>query len=302
MNNKKILIESRSQRKIEKKQFLYFMYLIMIRYITNYANIIFSFAFPIVWLICGYYIWAKQAGSYATEYYLSFYTSYSLMPAASLGIMALAITFGADRINNMNKIYAILNVSPTKYFIANYITVFIQFFIVSNIILLVGNFGFMKMLPNGNQFFLAPAKYFFLLFTGLYTFTICFIFSIGLSLVGKRYATLYLSLLVYYYINLFLSGTMIPVYTFDPNGFLDPSKNWFKWIQYMFPLGVGSRLNWNIINPYFWTWNSDWLVFVSPILQAFCICLIIWKHKSIWRYHKDIDISKKRKIFSTKHL
>lgn len=129
--NRNLLIETKIQRKIDRNQFWYFMYLIIIRYITNYANIIFSFIFPMVWLISGYYIWAKQAGLFAPEYYLSFYTSYSLMPAASLGLMSLALTFGADRINNMNKIYATLNISPLKYFLANYITVFIQFFLIS---------------------------------------------------------------------------------------------------------------------------------------------------------------------------
>lgn len=157
--------------------------------------------------------------------------------------------------------------------------------------LLIGNFGFIQDASGSPWLLLSASKYFSILFTDVYVFMLCFIFSIGLSMIGKNFGTLYVVLLIYYYINLFLSGVMIPVYSYDPNSLLRPNENWFKWIQYITPLGSGARLNQNITITSGWTWSSDWLAFVSPISQAICIYLIVWKI-GFWRYHKNISKKK----------
>lgn len=94
--------------KIQKYQFAYLLRLVSIRYFSNFLGVIFGTIFPIIWLIASFYIWGKNNSTY---YFVSTYTTLSLMPAASLGLMSFPINFGSDRISKLNKVYATLNVS-----------------------------------------------------------------------------------------------------------------------------------------------------------------------------------------------
>lgn len=307
----KFLLNKNERNKIMKHQFLYLFSFVLLKYLTNWLNIIFSFIFPIVWLIAGYFIWAKNNHDYGAMSFLMFYTSYSLMPMASLGLMSLPMTLGMDRISNILKIYAVFNVPPWKYFLSNYLILLIQFIFIFNIILLVGNFGLMTHLPlneyatglqlhtDANYLLISAQQYFSFFFTNIYIFTVCFCISLALSHIGKRWLTLYMLLNIVYYVNLFLSGTMIPVYAFDPNGLTHPNKLWFKWIQYCTPLGCGARLLWNISSPIYWTWNSDWLCFLLPLLEILVSLLTVYKLKSVWRAHKTVL---KKDIYETNIL
>lgn len=291
-NINKILVDTATQNKIKKFRFWYLFYLIFYKYITNFMGLFFSLIFPIIWVIVGYFIWGR-GNDEANQSYVIMYLSFSLMPVASLGLMSLPINFGTDRMNNITKIYATLNISQEKYLLANYFVILLQTTLIVNVILLMGNFLFIGDVANNKALLIPASEYFAVLFCDLYTFSVCFAFSIGLSLIGKRFSVLFMILLSYYYVNLFLSGTIIPSYTYDPNG------QWFKWVQYITPIGSGARLD-NMITAHFNPgfahafpglnpdWETDWLAFVSPLLQAGCIAIIVYK-VSFWRYHRDIN-------------
>lgn len=263
-----------------KNKFLYLMYFCLIRYLSNIPGIIFGIVFPIVWLIAAYYIWGQ---TYGPGYFINMYTSFSLLPAASLGLMSFPMNFGVDRISKMEKIYATLNINKITYLSANYLVVLLEFLIVTNIILLLGNFLFIGDVSHATTDLISANEYFAVMFTNVYTFSLCFIFSLGLSLIGKRANVLFTSVLIYYYISIFISGIVIPSYAYDPQSFKNPEANWFKWLQYITPIGSGSRLNENIVYPLAWTWKTDWLCFVSPIAQASIIAYLVYKLSS-WRF------------------
>lgn len=270
-----------------KKQFLYLLWLVSVRYFSNFLGVVFSWIFPIVWLIASFYIWGKHN---EPSYFVTSYITLSLMPTLSLGLMSFPINFGSDRISKITKFYATLNISQEKYFIANLVISGVQFLIITNIILLLGNFLFVgDLLPKGVQYLISAKEYFGVLFSDVYIYVVCFIFSLGISLIGKSFSILYTFALVYYYVNLFTSGVMIPIFAYDPNAAIHPDQNWFKWLEYWTPIGAGCRLDLNIVLPDAWTWNADWLCFVSPLVQAVIILYFVEKN-SIWRYHRVSNI------------
>lgn len=236
-------------------------------------NIIFTFLFPIIWTIASYYIWGQgkdQNGNYTFSFLLP---SLTLLPAISLGLMAVPFTFGFDRLNNRNKIYASLNIKPFEYFIANFMITFVNFFLVTNLMLILGDFAFLNGSLKWDQYLLILINNSFLLFV---TFTI----SIVLTLQAKTDKSLYIIILMYFYIVLFLSGVTIPAISYNPEAFTG-GLNWFKWVQYLTPLGSGAIININIALPQFWNWNTDFLAILSPILQL-SIALVILKFQFNW--------------------
>lgn len=52
-----MMITTKESMMIKKYQFLYLIYLVFIRYMSNIMGVFFGLVFPIVWLIASYYIW-----------------------------------------------------------------------------------------------------------------------------------------------------------------------------------------------------------------------------------------------------
>ncbi len=281
---------------INKYKVLYLIYLVALKYLKNPIGLFFSFFFPIIWIIIAYFIWGS--GSYDNHVgYILQYTGFSLIPVASLGIMSLPIVFAVDRIYNITKIYSILNISQIKYIMINYLIILIQLLIVINIVLLLGNFLFIGDIAKAHSLLISANVYFAILFSDIFIFSSCFFLSLLFSLFGSKVASIFSLLLTYYYISIFVSGTFIPSFIYIKEG----EYNWLKWLQYLTPIGCGGRII-NIItlnldktfayehlfNQLKITWNSDWLMLISPILQG-ALGFFMFVKLSVWRGKKNLN-------------
>lgn len=90
----------------------------------------------------------KQTNIPEWIFYL-FYTRYDLTAAIMIGVLGFSILssffiFAPIKQFNINKIYNNLNISKEKFYSAIYLINFIQVFILTNIALLVYNYGILK--------------------------------------------------------------------------------------------------------------------------------------------------------------
>lgn len=236
-----------------------------------------------------------------------------LIPVCYFGIISFSLVFGSAKSLNLTKIYSTLNISPEKYFLVNFIINLIQTVIVVNVILLIYNFLMVKNLQHLDNFMIPASQYFAFVFIAIFAFFLTFGFSVLICIMSDRASIILSIAFLYYLICLTTSGTLISSQFYDlvPN---NPNP-WFKWLQYVTPIGSMQRLSiievnatWYfkdqeiLITPNnyfnyteFTTWSTDWLAFVSPIVQSVVLWTIVFKF-GVWRYHRDINTKNLKEI------
>lgn len=290
----------------------------------------FSYLLPIIMIILMYYLQMKvqinQANS-GSPTYIKQMTIYDstiwisgiiLVPALGFALIPICFIFGASRTERINKIYSTYNISPEKYFIYNFLILLIQQLVISNVLLLVYNFLLVKDLLHQNDYLLSANEYFAIIFSNIYGFGLTYILGILICLAGDKFSGIVSIMFLYYLFTLFSSGTIIPSWIYTIGG---PNANdtWYKWLAYITPIGSAQRFSIMAINDH-WIpisnhlletmrndhnnpgfnqtyifipndWATDWLAFVSPLLQASIATFLIYKFLG-WRYHRDINTLK----------
>lgn len=253
--------------------------LYLYKFIKNPLNVIFSILFPIVWLIISYYAWGRITNESISGFstpnsaYLTYFpftvSGYFLLAATSISIMNFPNIIASDRINRRVKIYRTLNINKYQYIFTNCLVNFFFFFIVFFIQIIVANFGFNLNLK---------ANYFFgIFFIDLFVFILMLLIAIFLSQYGKTDRSIMLIPLLVFYPILFLSGNTIPSYTLDPDGV------WFKYVQFLEPVGAGSYLTQNLIIESIYgysnfDWKVDFLSILIPLLEAIIFGFLALKY------------------------
>lgn len=173
--------------------------------------------------------------------------------------MNLPYIIASDRINRRIKIYRTLNINKYQYIFTNCLINFFFFFLVFFIQIIVANFGFNLNLS---------ASYFFgIFFIDIFVFILMIFIAIFLSQFGKTDRSIMLLPLLVFYPILFLSGNTIPSYSIDPDGV------WFKYVQFLEPVGAGSYITQNLIIESIYgysnfDWKVDFLSILIPLLEA----------------------------------
>lgn len=251
----------------------------MYKFVKNPLNVIFSVIFPIALLIISYYGWGRIQGDSIGGFssingtlltYFPFTASgYFLLAASSISLMNLPYIVASDRINRRIKIYRTLNINKYQYIFTNCLINFFFFFIVFFIQIIVANFGFDLNLP---------ASYFFgIFFIDIFVFILMIFIAIFLSQFGKTDRSIMLLPLLVFYPILFLSGNTIPSYSIDPDGV------WFKYVQFLEPVGAGSYITQNLIIESIYghsnfDWKVDFLSILIPLLEAIIFGALAFKY------------------------
>lgn len=243
--------------------------LYLYKFVKNPLNVIFSVIFPIALLIISYYGWGRIQGesiggvSSINGTLLTYFpftaSGYFLLAASSISLMNLPYIIASDRINRRIKIYRTLNINKYQYIFTNCLINFFFFFLVFFIQIIVANFGFNLNLS---------ASYFFgIFFIDIFVFILMIFIAIFLSQFGKTDRSIMLLPLLVFYPILFLSGNTIPSYSIDPDGV------WFKYVQFLEPVGAGSYITQNLIIESIYgysnfDWKVDFLSILIPLLEA----------------------------------
>lgn len=258
------------------------IFLYLYKFVKNPLNVIFSILFPIALLIISYYAWGSiqsdsiggvsSTSSNPLTYFPFTVSGYFLLAASSISLMNFPYIIASDRINRRVKIYRTLNINKYQYIFTNCLINFFFFFIVFFIQIIVANFGFGLNLSAG---------YFFgIFFIDLFVFILMLSIAILLAQFGKTYRSMMLLPLLVFYPILFLSGNTIPSYSIDPNGV------WFKYVQFLEPVGAGSYITQNLIiesiygqyNLKLFDWKVDFLSILIPLIEAIICGALAFKY------------------------
>ncbi|WP_027119453.1 ABC transporter permease [[Mycoplasma] testudinis] len=244
------------------------------KFVKNPLNIVFSVLWPIAWIIISYFAWGRgfQEGingfSGNANFFIFTAPGYFLMAATSISLANVPNTIAADRIYNRVKIFRTLNINRTQYIFTHCIVNFSVFLFVFLVQLLISNFAF--------ELNLSASTFFSIFFLDLFAFILMLFLALFLSQFGKTDRSINLIGTVVFYPILFLSGNSIPAFSIDPNGV------WFKYVQFLEPVGGAAYFSQNIIlqDTFGFSqidWKVDWLGIIIPVAEAVIFGLITWK-------------------------
>lgn len=252
------------------KQIVFFK-MLWKKYFTFPVNLVSSLIFPIVWIFIFAVIYNSNTEINTNPVNIRMDVGTILIATFPTTIfLNLPILIGGYRVDSIYKYFPIMQFSRMKFLL----TIFLQYFLIYLFVFNLQYIIFLGIYPNT----FSAIEY--LLFLGISFFAFClsFLFCIGLSMVSiKERKNIYLFSLTYFLLVMITSGFLIPITTLDANYFTnDGADSWFKWVQYVTPVGWCTRIYALYLVPKLWS-SSDILLVISPLLQVGLLSFWIFK-------------------------
>lgn len=251
------------------------LFLYTYKFFKNPLNTIFSIVFPIAWIIISYFSWGRGEDTgingfdQKTNYFTFSVSGYLLLSATSISLMNIPNVIANDRIHNRVKVFRTFNITKYEYLTVHCLVNFLIFFLVFTTQLLISNFGFGLNLK--------PTAFFQIFFLDLLAFIFMLPLAIFLSNFGSTDRTVILISLLVFYPILFLSGNFIPTYSIDRNNV------WFKYVQFLSPIGSAAYFSQNILLHSIFqksqlNFNFDFLGILIPVFEAIIFSFLGFKY------------------------
>lgn len=256
---------------------LYLLYLY--KQVKNPLNIVFIYLFPIIFLLIVYFAYGRD------NYYnpvlfgnnfknINFPTiavtspGVYLLAAITITIMSLPSMIGSDRLHKRIKVFKTWKVSKYDYLISIglvSLTSYVFLLIIMNII--VGGIFRINQISIGS--------YIGTFFLCIFVFIIMMFLSLLLAQFGNSDRSIVLWSLLFFYPILFLSGSVIPAYVIDRN------NQWFKYVQFLSPIGTGTYwsgiINISSIAPVNVDFSKDFLGILIPVVEVIIFTTLAFK-------------------------